>query len=139
MDIHISLLDVTSALSILSEAVNLMRARLRGITWRSYSKTFLKRNCSSGKTTEEKSAEVSHFICILFCYIFDLTVQRDLSLLFFETMTQVSKEAWPSIRKYSPIWIPAMLAVVVTVDVCNNTYHRTVIESYAPPYSKLLI
>ena len=49
---------------------------------------------------------------------------------------KVSKEAWPTLRKYSPVWIPALLTIAVTVDVINNANHRRAIESVIPPYSK---
>ena len=37
-------------------------------------------------------------------------------------------------KKYSPIWVPIVVFVVVSVDIINNTYHREIIENVAPSY-----
>ena len=47
---------------------------------------------------------------------------------------QVAKEGYPTVKKYSPIWVPIVVFVVVSVDIINNTYHREIIENIAPSY-----
>jgi hypothetical protein len=50
----------------------------------------------------------------------------------------VSKEAWPTVKKYSPVWIPVLVAIVATVDIVNNSNHREIIENVCPPYVELV-
>lgn len=37
-------------------------------------------------------------------------------------------------KKYSPIWIPILIGIIVTVDIINNENHRENIEKICPPY-----
>ena len=51
-----------------------------------------------------------------------------------EKASEVAKEGWPTLRKYSPIWVPAVVLIVIAVDIINNEYHRDVVEGIAPSY-----
>ena len=46
----------------------------------------------------------------------------------------MAKEGFPTVKKYSPIWVPIVVFVIVSVDIINNTYHREIIENIAPSY-----
>jgi hypothetical protein len=51
-----------------------------------------------------------------------------------EKASEVAKEGFPTVKKYSPIWVPAVVLIVIAVDIINNENHRDVIEDIAPSY-----